>query len=111
VGGAALVTGVILLAIGESDISNATTLCGPLTPKKECSGNADAANNAQSTGNTLAAVGGIVGGVGVLAVAGGLIWHFVEPTGPDTTAAKTGKVELRPDARPGYGGLTIVGSF
>jgi hypothetical protein len=117
IGGAAIVTGVVLLIIGENDISTAASECGH-TATSNCpndhtttnSLSTDAANK-QSTGNTLAAVGGVVGGVGVLAVAGGLIWHFAEPTGPDTSATKSGKFEVHPDARPGYAGLSLGGTF
>jgi tetratricopeptide (TPR) repeat protein len=108
-GGAAVVTGIILLAIGENDINNSFSACGNPNPSSENCSNTQAAYDKQSQGNTLAAVGGIVGGVGVLAVAGGLIWHFVEPTGPDTKS--TGHIELHPDARPGYAGLSLGGAF
>jgi hypothetical protein len=111
VGGAAIVTGIVLLAVGENDISGAPAICGPLDAKGDCTLDGNGAKSQQSTGNTLAAVGGIVGGVGVVAVIGGLIWHFAEPTGPDTSAPKTGKLDVHPDARPGYAGLSIGGTF
>ncbi|MGH7280691.1 MAG: hypothetical protein ACRELY_04145, partial [Polyangiaceae bacterium] len=49
-------------------------------------------------------------GVGVAAVVGGLVWHFVEPTGP-TTRQSGGNLTVRPDVRPGYSGLFIGGAF
>jgi hypothetical protein len=51
-------------------------------------------------------IGGVVLGVGAAAIAGGLIWHFVFDK-PKTQAA----FEIRPDARPGYAGLGVGGSF
>jgi tetratricopeptide (TPR) repeat protein len=47
----------------------------------------------------------IVGG-GVL-VAGGLLWHFLEPTGPKESA----KTKVRPLVSPGYAGLSVGGTF
>ncbi|MBX3204620.1 MAG: hypothetical protein KF764_06095 [Labilithrix sp.] len=50
---------------------------------------------------TVVAVGG-----GVL-IAGGLLWHFLEPTGPKESA----KAKLRPAVAPGYAGLALGGAF
>ncbi len=47
----------------------------------------------------------IVGG-GAL-IAGGLVWHFLEPTGPKESA----KTKLRPQLSPGYAGLSLGGTF
>ncbi len=48
-------------------------------------------------------VGAVVGGV---AVAGGLLWHFLEPTGPVTKKAR-----LQPVLSPGYAGISVGGTF
>ncbi len=50
---------------------------------------------------TVAVIGG-----GALVV-GGLVWHFLEPTGPKESA----KPKLRPAVAPGYAGLALGGSF
>ncbi len=50
---------------------------------------------------TVAVVGG-----GALIV-GGLVWHFLEPTGPKEAA----KPKLRPSVAPGYAGLALGGIF
>jgi len=50
--------------------------------------------------------GGVAVGGGVLLVGGGLLWHFLEPTG-----AKEGKAKFRPQLGPAYGGLALSGSF
>ncbi len=47
----------------------------------------------------------IVGGAA--AVVGGLVWHFLEPTGPKDAA----KTKLRPQVAPGYGGFALTGRF
>ena len=106
VGGAAAVAGVVLLVVGQGKISDSKDKC-PIPPggtARVCPAGFDGPG-AQSSGNTLSAVGGVVGGVGVAAVVGGLIWHFTEPTGPETRA------RIRPDVRPGYAGLTVGAHF
>lgn len=110
VGGAALVTGIVLFAIGENDISSASDLCQRAQNGGCLNGTDQLASDKQSQGNTLAAVGGVVGGVGVVAIVGGLIWHFTEPTGPAPSASGA-RIDLRPDARPGYAGLSVGGAF
>ncbi len=109
VGGAAVVAGLVLIIVGQGKISDSNKNCSQITAQgqRECQSPeaAAAASNAQSSGNTLSAVGGVVGGLGLAAVAGGLIWHFTESTGPETRA------RLRPDVRPGYAGLTLGAHF
>ncbi len=51
--------------------------------------------------------GAVVTAGGGLLVAGGLLWHFLEPTGPKEAA----KTKLRPSLSPGYAGLALGGSF
>jgi hypothetical protein len=100
IGGAAIVTGVILLVVGSSDVSTAQGLCGG----RSCPNQPDADQG--NTGRTLETVGGIALGVGGAAVVGGLIWHFLEPTGPASPAAR-----LAPVVSPGYAGLSFHGNF
>lgn len=47
-----------------------------------------------------------IAGGGALIV-GGLVWHFLEPTGPSSSA----KAKLAPHVAPGYGGLALTGRF
>jgi tetratricopeptide (TPR) repeat protein len=110
-GGAAVVTGAILLGVGLSKRSQANTLC----PNGSCAIPADKprAEALSADGTTFANIGIIVGSVGLAAVVGGLIWHFVEPTGP----VKDAKLQIVPQFQPGYGGqlgyggLTVAGQF
>lgn len=51
-------------------------------------------------------LGFIIGGVGLGVLAGGLLWHFLEPTGPATTALR-----VSPWAGPGSSGMLVGGSF
>jgi len=100
VGGAALVAGVVLFAVGAGDISTAEQKC-PV--HNNCND-----PNSQSTGNsgrTLESVGVVAGSVGVAAVAGGLLWHFLETPASGTTAT------LTPVVAPGYAGVGLGGRF
>jgi tetratricopeptide (TPR) repeat protein len=98
-GGAATITGVVLFLVGAGKVSDAANKCPTRT---NCDpSTADEGNN----GRTLETVGGIAGGIGLAAVAGGLIWHFVEPTSPTTGIIVT------PSVAPGYAGLSAVARF
>lgn len=51
-------------------------------------------------------IGATVAGIGGALVIGGLLWHFLEPTGAKKEAAR-----IRPIVTPSYGGLSFAGSF
>ncbi len=109
VGAAAMITGGVLLVVGTTDVSDADNQC----PNRMCP-KTDAGNAARSKGNTgrtLETVGGIVGGVGLAAAAGGLIWHFVESSssGSSGTGGMGGLVS--PSIAPGYAGMSFAGRF
>jgi len=93
-GGAAIVTGVVLYAVGSGKVSDAEKLC----PNHVCP--SPAAIDSGNSGRTLESVGVVTAVVGVAAVAGGLIWHFVEPTGARDSAKVT------PVIGPGYAGVS-----
>jgi len=104
VGGAALVAGVVLYAVGGPQISDAEKTCGSVhvCPPGAAGANAISEGN---NGRTLETVGVVVGAVGVAGVAGGLLWHFLEPTsGAPSTA-------LSPVVAPGYAGVSVGGHF
>jgi hypothetical protein len=123
IGAAATITGVALLVVGLGKISDSKALC-PVGPLVDSSGKPTGqrgpvcaktedqatAQKLQSDGNVFGAVGGVVGGIGAIAVVGGLIWHFTEPTGPEP-APTTGKLRVDPDVRPGFAGATVGGTF
>jgi hypothetical protein len=102
VGGAAVVAGVVLFAVGAGDIS---------TAEKTCPNHGNCSDqNAQNTGNsgrTLETVGVVAGAVGVAAVAGGLLWHFLETPGAPSTTGAT----VTPVVAPGYAGVGLGGRF
>ena len=100
-GGAALVTGGVLLGIGLSDVSDALAKCG----SRVCSN--PAAKDEGNQGRTFELVGPIVGGVGLAAVVAGLIWHFSE----GSSAPRESHTSIRPVVGPGYAGAAAGGVF
>jgi hypothetical protein len=103
IGGAALVTGVVLYVIGSGDVTSAQNAC----PNR--SGCAQSIADQGNNGRTLETVGGVVGGVGLAAVAGGLLWHFLEPT--SSSGSPTGGAGVAPVVTPGYAGVSLGGRF
>jgi len=103
VGVAAVATGIVLIAVAPKLPDG----CNQVT--RECSPSASQADRDQAglsqnlpLAGTVTAIGG-----GVL-VAGGLLWHFLEPTGPVRAASSPG---LTPALGPGYAGLAASGTF
>lgn len=76
VGGATLATGLVIATVGVTGIPDQCNFlkqsCEPKTPD-------DVKQTAESK-HALALAGFGVAGAGVLALAGGLVWHFLEPT-------------------------------
>ena len=111
VGGLALVTGLTVYVVG---LQTAPDNC--IASERKCTrqpGETDTAfASRQEKAGTAAGLqtGGLVAlvGGGVLAV-GGLVWHFVEPTGPKSSEAKTPR--LVPAVSPGYAGVELGGRF
>jgi hypothetical protein len=102
IGGAATIAGGILLAVGASDISSASTDCGGT--RKNCASDIASKGN---TGITLETVGITSGVVGLAAVAGGLIWHLAErPESVPSTATF-----VSPVMAPGYAGVRLSGTL
>lgn len=111
VGGAALVTGGILVGVGQSKVSQSKAGCpadlSQCVPRTVTPGaNPQDRQSLNNSGTALSNVGvGLLVGGGV-AIAGGLVWHFMEPTG-----AKKKKAALTPQVGPGYAGLSLSGQF
>jgi hypothetical protein len=112
-GGVAIVTGIILHVAGNSAMPSE---CSPgfLFPGN-CNGFADnvpEASREETQGRAGNAQGLRDGGTivvvaGALMVAGGLVWHFLEPTGP----AASGKLRFTPHVAPGYAGVGLSQRF
>jgi tetratricopeptide (TPR) repeat protein len=104
IGGAALIGGVVMYVMGSGDISSALSSCptrAGCAPEVASQGN---------TGRSLKTAGAIVGGVGLGAVAAGLIWYFVEK--PSSPKAPSGGARfIRPELSPSYAGITVGSSL
>ena len=108
-GGAALITGGVLFGVGTNQVSTAEVQCPP--PSHQClPGTPSSVTNSGNSGRVNETVGVTVGSVGLAAVAAGLIWHFVESTGPADQKAAVGPV-VTPQFGPGYAGLGLGGQF
>lgn len=123
VGGAAIIPGVILTIVGQSDISDSRSGCTTSGTGLSCPSYKGLSTVAPAGGTSPSdaergrvqnqgllfrgfGIGLLAGGVAI--VAAGLVWHFLEPTGPVKADAK---LRVLPEWKPGYGGLLFTGSF
>jgi tetratricopeptide (TPR) repeat protein len=110
-GGAGIVTGAILLVVAPKVPPNCEASSGSckrtLNETDDQLGK-DRNQAGSSVGETTGGLVAIIAGAGV--VGAGLLWHFLEPTGP---VEKTGKIKptLVPAVAPGYAGMSLGGSF
>jgi tetratricopeptide (TPR) repeat protein len=110
-GGAAVVAGVVVLATAPKlpDGCIPETKKCPRLPAESDTAFQDRQDRAGASQNQPT-IGAVVLGGGLVLVAGGLLWHFLEPTGPVTSSAAL-KPKLKPDVTPGYAGLSLGGTF
>jgi len=109
-GGAAVVAGVVVLATAPKFPENCTRSTGTCALNQgELRESASYKDRQERAGNAVnqPIAGGVIAGIGGAFVVGGLLWHFLEPTGPETS----GKPKLRPEAAPGFAGLSYGGAF
>ncbi|MBS2015361.1 MAG: tetratricopeptide repeat protein [Deltaproteobacteria bacterium] len=103
-GGAGLVMlgvgGVVVLG-AKSDYDDATKACGTSCPREQ----ATTANDARSTAN----VGGIVFGVGAVALVTGVVLFFTAPSSKTSSASAT--LRVVPSAGPNGAGMSMGGTF
>jgi hypothetical protein len=107
VGGAAVVAGVVLYAIGAGKVSSAENNC----PGHVCNAGDTADVQKGNDGRSLETAGGVVLGVGAAAAAAGLVWHFMEPTTPTSSSGARTRVTPVIGGPGGFAGLSIAGSF
>jgi hypothetical protein len=106
-GGAALITGGVLYGVGSGQVSNAEQVCG--TSHNQCPKGSPSIDSGNS-GRSNETIGVVVAAVGVPVLVGaGLIWHFLEHTGSEST--KTGRATVAPQVGPGYAGVGLAGEF
>ncbi|MDB5221265.1 MAG: hypothetical protein JWO86_9192 [Myxococcaceae bacterium] len=111
VGVVGVAVGVVVLVTTPSLPANcvaATKSCTKL-PDETASDFADRQDRAGKSQNQPT-IGGVIIGLGGALVATGLIWHFLEPTGPVEKTGST-KPTLVPAVAPGYAGMSLGGSF
>jgi tetratricopeptide (TPR) repeat protein len=104
VGGAAIATGTVLAIVGYGNDY------GPCDPDTlQCKpGATDAERRSASTTKSLRTASIVVLVSGAAVVAGGLLWHFLEPTGPITEKKA---IRVTPAFGPGYAGATLDARF
>jgi len=106
-GGVLLIVGAVVYAGGAKDVTHYEGIC----PNHQCTGaNATADQDAANKARTKKITGGVVAGVGAAAVAGGLIWYFVQPRSAETTGSLL-KPNVVPAVTPGFAGLALSGAF
>jgi Tetratricopeptide repeat len=104
IGGAAIIGAVVLYIVGSSDISSALSVC---PSRSGCPASAASQGN---EGRTLKTAGAIVGGVGLGAVAAGVIWFLAEKPAASPATGGAGAVRgpfLSPVLAPGYAGVEV----
>ncbi len=108
VGGMGMVTGAIFLIATPDRPPNCDVSTQKCTKQPPTETDSDLQNDQTRAGNhvTFPKIGAgflIVGGA---LVGGGLLWHFLEPTGP-----ASGKPSVTPAFGPGYAGASLGASF
>jgi hypothetical protein len=126
VGGATAVTGGVVYFVNRGDVPGECSF-----DSRSCArGSSVGVQRAAEVATARANAGLVVGVVGLVIVAGGLVWHFVEPTGPQTSSMlgappSTSSASVRsasritidtltsvsPVSSPTFTGATFSGSF
>ena len=106
VGGAAVAAGLAVALTAPKRPTNCDEKTNQCTP-----GAGEDANDLESRAahaHDQPIIGWSVFGGGLALVAGGLLWHFLEPTGPKKSASRP---ILTPSVSPGFAGLSLGGGF
>jgi hypothetical protein len=104
-GGAVLVTGAVLLAVGSGDVSSANKAC---PDRSACPSSTVAAQG--NRGRALETAGVVVGIAGIAGIAGGLVWHFADSKSRSSATAGL-TTSLSPVVAPRFAGVALGGSF
>lgn len=107
-GGAAVITGVVIFATTPERPSNCDEVTQKCTRSPANESDADLAKDKDQAGqaDSQPVLGLVIAGVGAAFVAGGLVWHFLEPVGP-----KTGNVKFSPWTTGKSSGIGLSGTF
>lgn len=114
-GGATVIVGIVVLATAPSlpaGCNNDNNSCSKDPTGKETDAAFKTRQEQAGQAKDQPIYGAIAIGGGAILVAGGLLWHFLEPTGP-VEAAPNAKIKpkLTPQIGHGYGGLSLGGTF
>lgn len=102
VGGAAVAAGLVLALVPSVPDNCVDGKCTPRAGQVQSELVKDAMR-----ATDLQTAGWITFGGGLALVAGGLLWHFLEPTGPRSTA----RTRVTPTVAPGFAGMSVGGAF
>jgi hypothetical protein len=114
VGAAAGISGLVVYFVGRGDINKANNECGGSASSCTAKGaTATDARNKVNTGDSLETAGSVMGYAGLGIAAAGILWHFLEPTGPASASAvpDAPKTSFVPVFGPGLAGASVVGRF
>jgi hypothetical protein len=107
IGGIGVVTGIVLVATTPSRPGNcieATQTCQRLEGQSEADFKSDQEQAGKADSQPV--LGWAITGIGAAFVVGGLLWHFLEPTG-----AQTAKTKVLPWTTGQASGVGVGGSF
>jgi hypothetical protein len=111
-GGAAVITGAIFLVAAPKvppNCNESSGSCSAMPANEDPTQLAkERAQAGTSVGDRTGGLIAIISGAGVIGI--GLLWHFLEPTGPVEKTGST-KPSLVPAVAPGYAGMSLGGSF
>ena len=116
-GGAGVVTGIIFLVAAPALPGNCNgdsmTCQRKINPDGSTESNADYSNDQNNAGNhkSFQTLGTIFLVSGAAVAVGGLVWHFLEPTGPVTSTGLIKKPIVTPSVGPGYAAMSLGGTF
>jgi hypothetical protein len=107
-GGLLLIVGAGVYGKGAKDVTHYEGLC----PNNDCGTGAEATANAEAANDarTKKITGGVLAGVGAVALAGGLVWYFVQPRS-GAASASLRKPLVSPAVAPGFAGIALSGAF
>jgi tetratricopeptide (TPR) repeat protein len=110
-GGAGVIAGVVILVTTPklpAGCNPDTKVCTMLPG--ETAKQLDERQSTAGASQNQPTVGGVVVGVGAAFLVGGLLWHFLEPTGPVEKSGNL-KPSVTPHVAPGYAGMSLGASF
>jgi hypothetical protein len=113
VGGAGIIAGIVVLATAPElpeGCTKASETCTKIPPETATSPSFINRQKEAGDAKNQPVIGAVIIGVGAAFVAGGLLWHFLEPTGRESGAAKT-KPKVTPNVAPGFAGVSFGGNF